>query len=142
MTQLLAAVALSAAMVFTAACDSPTLDAPFSLAGNWSGVMPIRTPDGSWTEPARVTLTQTGDSVTGELVSSDGARYELAGTATEEGATITLQGLPGTSTCAGVIITADRFWITRDGTVTRMSGRTSGRCFGTIAGSFTLARES
>ena len=139
MSAALRAIAALALFSLACSCDSPTRAVPFSVAGKWTGVMPIRTPSGTWTEPASVTLTQTGDAVTGAITSSDGVSYQLSGTGSRDGLMITLAGLPGNSTCAGVMLSADRFWYS-GGTVTRMSGRASGRCFGTIAGDFTLAR--
>jgi hypothetical protein len=110
------------------------------LTGDWSGPLPIKTqPTGDWSL-ARASLVQSGDRLTGELVSRDGAPFPLSGSVSASWAPmLSLGGLPGTSTCAGVGLGITHLEFI-GGQVRRLSGHAMGRCFGTVAGNFELQR--
>jgi hypothetical protein len=112
------------------------------LTGTWAGPLPIRTePTADWSD-ARLSLVQTGDTLTGDVVSRDGVSFPVAGSLSiEQTPFVTVRGLPGTSTCAGVIIVLRQFEFA-DGRIRRTSGHASGRCFGTVAGTFDLQRAT
>lgn len=88
----------------------------------------------------RVSLVQSGDALTGELVSRDGVRFPLSGSVSGDWAPmVLLGGLPGTSTCGGVGLVITKFEFV-SGRVQRFSGSAGGQCFGTVAGNFELQR--
>lgn len=117
-----------------------SMEVSVDVSGTWTGELPIRTPVGQWTS-ATLTLEQAGDEITGTLESADGFQYPLTGSFTDAGFDILVNGLPGTSTCAGVGLTVTELEI-REGRIERLTGRAFGRCFGTIAGTFVLERSS
>ena len=109
-----------------------------SFTGTWAGSLPIRTPaDDDWSD-TRMALVQADGRITGEIVSAAGARHVVSGTASGTSADLRVDGLPGTSTCAGVILTIEITRNVRRGD--RLAGQAGGRCFGTIAGTFELRR--
>ncbi len=110
------------------------------VSGTWTGELPIRTPVGEWTS-ATLTLEQTGDEITGTLQSADGFQFPVTGSFTDAGFDILVNGLPGTSTCAGVGLTVQELEF-REDRLESLTGRAFGRCFGTIAGTFVLERSS
>lgn len=114
---------------------------PLDLTGTWvSGAFPVRLP-GDWSS-ARLSLVQEGDRLTGSLTSRDGMRHPVAGGYDADGVpSLSVQGLPGDSTCAAISFRFLEFDFQRD-RLERLSGRASGRCFGTVAGAFELQRES
>jgi len=117
-----------------------SMEVSIDVSGTWTGELPIRTPVGQWTA-ATLTLEQTGDEITGTLQSADGFQYLVTGSVTGAGFDILVNGLPGTSTCAGVGLTVSELEF-RDGRLERLRGRAFGRCFGTIAGHFELQRTA
>jgi len=117
-----------------------SMEVSVDVSGTWTGELPIRTPVGQWTS-ATLTLEQTGDEITGTLESADGFQYPVTGSVTDAGFDILVNGLPGTSTCAGIGLTVAELEF-REGRIERLTGRAFGRCFGTIAGSFELQRTN
>jgi hypothetical protein len=111
------------------------------LTGSWTGALPIRTPGGADWSLASVSLVQSAEMVTGELVSRNDVKYPLTGTVSQDGASLTVGGLPRDSSCGGIILVVTRFEFRR-GRVQRLLGHGTGRCFGTIAGNFQLERVS
>jgi hypothetical protein len=131
--------ALLLAAVLTACGPSPAAPrTALSFTGTWTGSLPIRTPAGDDWSDTRMTLGRTNDRVTGEIVNAAGARHTLSGTASGTSADLRVDGLPGTSTCAGVVLTVEITRHVRRGD--RLAGQAGGRCFGTIAGTFALRR--
>lgn len=112
------------------------------VTGTWTGVVPIKLPQGTGGSPARLSLVQSDTTVTGELISRGGARYPLSGgMRTGDEIQLLVGNLPGDSTCGGVGVIFSDFERV-GGHVQRISGRTFGRCFGTIAGSLELRRAA
>ena len=131
-----------ALLVASAGCggSSPAAPASIDLTGDWTGALPFRMPDEDWSL-ARVSLVQAGSALTGEAASREDVRYPLSGTLSGTGGTLTVEGLPGDSTCAsiGLLITRLEFV---GGRVERISGQAAGRCYGTVAGAFELRRAA
>jgi hypothetical protein len=116
-----------------------TVPVRLDVTGMWTGALPIRLPTGNWSS-ARVSLTQAGDGVRASLTSTDGNVYTASGPVSGQGVTLAIEGLPGTSTCAGVTLRLATFEFDAAG-MRRTSGRAFGRCFGTVAGAFELDRQ-
>src|SRR5687768_3521009 len=126
-----ALVALGLMLVALAGCSLPTapVSSPVDLTGLWTGRLPIRTPDrGDWSL-AQVSLVQTGSTVTGEAVNRDSAGYPLTGTVSQDGATLSVGGLPTDTSCGGIVLFVTRFEFSRR-RVQRLLGHASGRCPG------------
>lgn len=130
-----------ALLISVVGCRQPAAPASEKLdvTGVWTGSLPFRTPGEDWSA-ARVSLVQADGTVTGEVISRDGMRYGLEGSIEAGDIVLTLQGLPGTSTCAGIQLYITDLEV-KDG-VPHLSGRVGGRCYGTVAGSFELRRTS
>lgn len=130
-----------ALLISAAGCNQPgapgseTLD----VTGVWTGSLPLRMPDGDWSA-ARVALVQADGTVTGEVMSRDGVRHDLKGSIEEGEIVLSVQGLPGTSTCASIQLYITG--VTVKNRVRHLSGRVGGRCYGTVAGSFELRKTS
>lgn len=131
------AVALICAAIGCTA-SSPVAPKVIDVTGVWTGTLPFRMPDEDWSL-ARVSLVQAGDSVAGEITSRDDVRYPLSGTLSATAATLSVDGLPGNSTCSDIQLLVTRFDF-RGPRVQRLSGRATGRCYGTVAGEFELRR--
>ncbi len=107
------------------------------LTGDWSGVfvMPTR-PIADWSV-GRAALVQSGDSVTGELVSRDEVRFTLTGSVFS----LSIGGmiLRPTDLACSVNLRIRQFEF-RGGRAQRLSGSPMGRCPGTVGGAFELRR--
>lgn len=112
------------------------------VTGDWSGPLRIPTqPSADWSL-GRAAIVQSGDSLTGELVSRDAVRFPLSGSMSGDWAPfLSIGGMPkGSGGCSvGLTVLEFAFISSRVG---RMSGRAGGRCPGTVAGSFELQRSS
>jgi hypothetical protein len=110
----------------------------FDLTGSWTGGRIGLPAAGDWSS-VRVSLTQTGGVVSGEMVSRDGTILSLnSSLLTRDGITFALPGACGTQT-GGVSLILQTFEYSA-GRVQQMSGFYTGRCSGTVAGQLTLQR--
>ena len=115
--------------------DAPTV---IDLTGAWAGTLPLRIPDEDWSR-SQISLVQAGTTLTGELSAPNATRYPLSGTVSSDGANLTVGGLPGTSTCASILLVVSGFEV-RGGRVQSMFGRAMGSCYGTVDGAFEMRR--
>lgn len=142
-------VGFLACLVIAVACGrhSPTEPAPDngSFAGTWTGAAD-RGPCGEnslredW-GAAVITMQQSGQSITGEIVSALGAQHPLSGTVYDDHTELNVGGLPGTSTCSLFQLYVNAFQNNSTGRLIGFSGFLEGRCCGTVAGSFHFARQ-
>jgi hypothetical protein len=85
-------------------------------------------------------LVQSGDVLTGELVSSDGRRFPLNGDVPANSRpSLRASGFSPTAFICGVVFSLSEFEFA-NGRIGQLSGTATGRCPGTIAGTFTLQR--
>ena len=111
------------------------------FTGEWSGPTTITQPPGDWST-IRVSLIQSGDTLSGDFVTRDGRRFPVSGCVSCEGAPfVSVGGLPtGSSGCnIGLTFFEFAFW---SGQMQRMSGRLGGRCPGTAVGTANLQRSA
>ena len=107
------------------------------LNGNWSGPLRFPTNPRADLSLGRVTIVQSGNSLTGELVSRDGIRFPLSGRVDALRPSLQVNGL----TSCGIVMLVEEFQF-GGGHTRRMSGRAGGRCPGTVDGTFELERGS
>lgn len=109
-----------------------------NVSGTWQSALAFSLPTGTWSRTT-VVLDQVGATVTGTMTSADGVRYALTGTLQDGSVHLAIEGLPGTSTCAGVSIVLSIFEYGGH-SLTRIGGRAIGRCFGTVSATVVLDR--
>lgn len=133
------AVLLLSVLVTTAcsgAASGPRPHFVLNVTGVWHTSLSFALPEGDWSR-ASLTLVQDGRVVTGSLVSRDGVRHALGGAHGNGQVELVIEGLPGTSTCAGVALVLSIFEYDHDELV-RIGGRAIGRCYGTVAAALVL----
>ena len=110
------------------------------LTGEWTGSFPDLTQriPGDWSS-GRAALVQTTDSVTGDLISRDGHRLSLSGNVLAP----RIEGLMSTAVIqsCGIFLFFSEVEFT-NGRAQRMAYRTTGRCPGTVGGTFELRRQA
>jgi hypothetical protein len=117
--------------------SAPTAPQSTNVTGRWVGDLPLRLPDEDWSFTL-ITLLQADREITGTMTSRDGVRRALNGSFQGERAVMQVNGLPGTSTCASIELSLVP--LLGDARIERLAGVASGRCYGTVAGQFTLRR--
>jgi hypothetical protein len=130
-----------------AACDGdhPNGPAPtLNVGGAWTGTVPASPPGSDWST-VDMTLQQSARSLSGRATGRDGTPWDLAGGVGElDGdawsVQLSVQGLPGTSTCATFFLFAGPV-DHQQGAVAVLEGMISGRCYGTLAGTFRFTRK-
>lgn len=129
---------LAAIVLVAAACDGngPAAPTGTDLTGIWFGDLGTRAP-ADWSE-ATIELEQEGQSLTGTLT-ADGGSWPLTGAFQDGTFELTVGGLPGTSTCSGLFLQGQPQPLPF-GVVVVLTGRMTGRCFGTVVFDFTLTR--
>lgn len=135
----LRAGAVALVLVAAAGCGggSPTVPRLLDLSGRWVGDLPLRLPDEDWSFTL-IVLRQDGNEITGTMTSRDGVRRGLNGTFSGERAELQVGGLAGDSTCSSIQLTL--IPMLGGTSIERLAGVATGRCYGTVAGSFTLIR--
>ena len=107
------------------------------LNGNWSGPLRFPTNPPADLSLGRVAIVQSGNSLTGELVSRDDIRFPLSGRVDALRPSLQVNGL----TFCGIVMLVEEFQFA-GGQARRMSGPAGGRCPGTVDGTFELERGS
>jgi hypothetical protein len=110
------------------------------LTGDWTGSFPDLTQRiaGDWST-GRAALVQTADSVTGDLISRDGRRLSLSGSASM----LRIGGLMSTAVIQSCGITLFLSEVEfANGRAGRIAYRATGRCPGTVGGHFELHRQT
>ncbi len=143
---------LGAAVLFGSSCRGAAINVPVtanaSFTGFWTGSA-TRSPcrgGGSgedWTTVS-ATFFQAGQTISGNVKSADGFDHPVSGTITgtipNGTAFIDVGGLPGTSTCSVFQLFVNSFGTDAAGNLVTFSGTLTGRCCGTVAGTFRFDR--
>ena len=112
----------------------------FAVAGAWAGPLQIGFNPLPYIPVASATLLQNGDQLSGALswaVPPDSQHFSLNGSVSREW-TPTLQMRGPEGLCSPTLLILDVEFT--NGEPVRLSGRPTGRCFGTISGSFDFRR--
>jgi hypothetical protein len=121
--------------------DDPTGALPPSRAvnGTFSGAMPVEPPGEDW---SRVTMDLVTDrGVSGTLKPLVGIDHAIGGTFAGNNLILRVGDLPGDSTCIEIALNIFRFELNSSNEVTAFEGTLSGRCQGTVSGSFRMERQ-
>jgi hypothetical protein len=109
------------------------------FTGEWSGSTTITQPPGDWSR-IRMLLVQSGDALTGELITRDGRRFPLSGCVSCEWAPVlSIGGLPKDSSGCAIFMIFPDFGFS-SGQMRRLVGQLIGRCPSTASGTAELER--
>jgi hypothetical protein len=135
-------VIVAIAILSIVACGgSPAAPSPTMLAGRWTSGLTSQPCAGDWSV-ITLQLIQSGSTLGGQLLTSDGMAFQVTGTVIREKATATIsvEVPPGVGDCGTITFSVDRFDLDTLGNVAAFSGRATGRCCGTIDEAFTFVR--
>ncbi len=135
-----AAIGLALALL-PASChhQSPSEPIDTSLTGRWSTTLTRGPCAGDWSM-IELTLTQSGSTLAGELVTRDGVHFPISGNLTGDSGGITVPVPVGTGECEPVFFQISSIGRESGGHAVSFSGEIHGSCCGTLLESFTFTR--
>jgi hypothetical protein len=113
---------------------------PLDVAGKWVGNL-VRGPYHEDWSFVVLEIKQNGTSLTGKVIDVGGNYTEVAGSVDNEKVELNVVGLPRSSTCGEHLIFAWQIERDKAGGLAALSGNVSGRCYGTVMGTFRLTRS-
>jgi hypothetical protein len=121
--------------------QSPSEPIDMSLTGRWSTTLTRGPCAGDWSMIS-LTLTQSGSTLAGELVTRDGVHFPVSGNLTGDSGEITVPVPVGTGECEPVLLQISRIGRDSGGHTVSFSGQIHGRCCGTLLESFMFTRPA
>jgi len=121
--------------------ESPTIALPptRALNGTFSGPMPSLIPGEDWSNVTMELMTQ--GNVSGTFTPKSGPTRPVGGTYAGTNLVLSIGNLPQGASCFEITMNVFRFEFNSSNDVSAFEGTLTGRCQGTVSGSFRMERK-